>query len=151
MSLLLRIVRKSRWLGNPLWLAAGEMQADPLADLRTSSNSLSVWEVTDDRSNLEDIVVGIASSKDYLANVDYALFEESIVGGLGIQIELTPGTTPHARANPWHRELVRLSARKLVDLAHLMMKKATLERVQENRVGMLVERSGVPVRWNEPD
>ena len=56
--LLLRTVRQNRWLKGEAepFLAADDVPADPVGDLLTQQNLLSVWEVAPDRSNIERIV-----------------------------------------------------------------------------------------------
>ncbi len=48
MTLLLRAIRKGRWLDavGLDWLEEDDVAADPLADLTTRQNTLSVWERT---------------------------------------------------------------------------------------------------------
>lgn len=54
MAFLLRKIRKNRWYKEQIeWLPDGELQADPLSDLGTKSNELSVYHVVIDESNLE--------------------------------------------------------------------------------------------------
>ena len=119
MSLLLRKIRRLRWIGEntPHWVSSDDLPAAPLTDLNAVDNTLSVWSVTEDRSNLEDVLAALASNCDNLTHIDYALFSEKAVAESGLSLRRTEGGTPHSRANGWHREIVQVTAKKLVALA----------------------------------
>jgi len=102
------------------WLSRGEIPADPLADLSTTSNELSTWHIEDDLSNLERVIVAIAGTWDRIEHFDYALFDQRLVGELNIEMRQTMGETPDAQANHWHRDLVHLSAQRLTELARVI-------------------------------
>lgn len=120
MPFVLRKIRQSRWFRHEehTWLEEDEVQADTLLDLRTEDNALSVWLVEDDRSNLDRVVAALASACDKLQNLDYILFESTILPEIGINIEKSDGITPDEEANhSWHRNLIELSAQDLTTLA----------------------------------
>lgn len=141
MPLLLRKIRKSRWYKNDSmpWLKENEIQADPLGDLVTSGNTLSVWLVEDDESNLEQVIVALASSCDNVSNLDYALINVDLLLNVGIKIEAKEGLTPYSRANPWHRDLVELTTNKLFKLAEAMFVHSDRKRVAEKIVLNLIK------------
>lgn len=120
---ILRKIRKSKWYKHERvpWLAEGELQADALGDLQTSNNELSVWQVEDDRSNLERIITALAANSDHISNLDYALFDAQVLLELNIQSKHSRGNTPDEEANVWHLDLIQLSAQKLMKLAKAIM------------------------------
>lgn len=140
MPLLLRKIRKSKWYKNDSvpWLGEEEIQADALGDLVTSSNTLSVWLVEDDKSNLEQVIAALASSCDNLSNLDYALLNVDLLLNVGIKIESKEGLTPYSRANQWHRDLVELTTSKLFKLAEDMFIHSDRKRVAEKTVLNLI-------------
>ena len=81
MPLLLRKVRSSRWYSREKcpWLEAGELQADPLGDLQTMGNALSVWRIENDESNLRNIILALVRSCDHPQNIDYILFNQCVL------------------------------------------------------------------------
>lgn len=108
------------------WFAATQapndpLPADPLADLNTKENVLSVWELPDDRSNLEDIVTAIAANKN-IKEIDVALIEKSLISQLGIEILETEGNTPITEVRPTHRDLAKLGAQDLIEIADVIRK-----------------------------
>lgn len=114
----LRHVRKSKWYrhaGVP-WLLPNELQADALGDVSTQDNTLSVWYVDDAATNLDQVLTAIASTRSVPSNLDYVLLDESIITQLGIEVVDDPAATPFPSANNWHRNLVHLTRRKLLDL-----------------------------------
>src|SRR5882672_947819 len=105
MPLLLRTVRENRWYKSEAapWLETGDVPADPLGDLATSQNRLSVWEVADDRSNVERIVRAVAIGRDKIAAMGYVLFDSELLPAVGIRTEVEGGGTADEAANAWHR------------------------------------------------
>jgi hypothetical protein len=75
---LLRSIRKAKWHKNPdlSWLSQDELQADAMQDLRTDSNTISVWHILDDQSNKERIVAALAAARQFAVQFDYFLLEE---------------------------------------------------------------------------
>lgn len=140
MSFLLRKIRKNKWYKTEdiAWLLPGEFQSDPLGDLATTENKLSVYCVEDDCSNLERVVSALAANCDKIANFDCILFEKTILNNIGIKSVPTKGDTPDEIVNNCHLDLVELSAFKLVDLAKQALNKGRVERFLSQRVTELL-------------
>jgi hypothetical protein len=137
MAFLLRIVTKPKWVA-PEWMAAGEVPADALTDLRSNNNELSVWGVESDTSNLNTALVAAASGRSRLDKLDYALLDEAILSAIPIKCVGSEGNTPHHTANTtMHRDLIELTAQKVVHLAREMMP-LTLVRVPQKQVKHLL-------------
>lgn len=144
MPLFLRVIRKNRWYTTSEavpWLLEGEIQADPLGDLATRNNTLSVWYIEDGSSNLEQVITALASSRDSISNLDYAMFDAELLVQTGIKIEINQGVTPYEAANIWHRDLIELSATKLVRLAENMLAYSKRERFSEKKVLGLIREA----------
>jgi hypothetical protein len=140
MPLLLRNVRENRWhkSGAAPWLAKGDVPADPLGDLATKENRLSVWEVAVDRSNVERIVRALAVNRDRIADMGYVLFDSSLLATAGINTVAENGMTPDEGANNWHRDLIDLSGNKLVILTKLILENGESGTVLKKRLEELV-------------
>jgi len=131
-SFLLVLIRKAKWYRTEAtaFLAAGDISADCLSDLRTTGNELSAWYVEDNKSNLTRILTALGAGRDDLVHVDYLIFDHSVPTTLGIKLRKTGGLTPDKGANAaWHYDLIELSARKLVELAVAIFEGATKERI----------------------
>jgi len=142
-SFILRKVRFNRWYPREryTWLADGELQADPLGDLQTTQNALSVWYVEDDESNLDQVVTALAANCEHLAHLDYILFDGRIVSELNIDIADSKAKTPDREADQWHCDLLRLSAQKLVQLAGMVIDDAEPQRVTLKQVRELIRQA----------
>jgi hypothetical protein len=141
MPFFLRTIRKARWYNveGVSWLEKGDIQADPLADLNTKGNELSVWLVENDRSNLEQVVTALAATRTDISNLDYALLDVRLLPELNIKVRHTTGGTPDEKANAsWHRDLVELSAFKVVELARVILAKAERKRIPETEIRRLI-------------
>jgi len=141
MPFILRTIRKARWykIEDVSWLEKGDVPADPLADLNTKANELSVWLIEDDRSNLNQVVTALAATRTHISNLDYALLDLQLLPELNIKVRHTTGGTPDEKANvSWHRDLVELSAFKVVELAKSILAKAERKRVPETEIRRLI-------------
>jgi hypothetical protein len=142
MPLLLKI-RKAKWYKNDNvpWLPENEIQADAVGDLRTTDNALSVWYILDRKENLEQVITALASTRDTISNLDYALFEDYVIAELGIRMKNTAGTTPAPNANSWHRDLIELTASKLINLANAIMAEAEKSRFSRMAIRELIRNA----------
>jgi hypothetical protein len=140
---MLRKIRQARWYKvEGAWLAADDIPADPLSDLATKDNQLSVWYIEDDRPNLERVIGALAAGGTDLANVDYALLDYRLLSDLHIKIASTRGGTPDEEVNAsWHRDLIELSAGKLVALATAIFTHAEKQRMPKIRVHQLIAQA----------
>jgi quercetin dioxygenase-like cupin family protein len=145
MPYLLRKIRKARW-SPELREEFGPFEehdcpADCVADLGTSGCRLSLWEIHDDRSNLGEVIVALAANTDRLSNLDYALIPREKIEEIAL-LEVTEGQTAHIQANQkWHRDLVGLSGRRLIDVASLIFSTAERRRVLEKDVSHMVQEA----------
>ena len=120
----------------------GDVQADALYDLRTSSNTLSVWMIEENLANLNRVIAALAAGRETVDKLDYALIERQSLDQLGIEVVKAKGGSYDDQANAlWHQDLRGLSGAKLVDLAYLIQEKAELGRVQKKKVAALIVTS----------
>ena len=117
----LRTIKKTYWYKSKelnLWLGENEIPADSLHDISTKSNKLSVWQVEENKSNLNDIIIAIATNRSCITNFDYVLIDSNILSDFNIECEKIEGASKYNRANKlWHYDLIKLSAEKLLILA----------------------------------
>lgn len=139
MPYLLRQIKKPRWHEQP-WLGRNEAPADSLRDL--ADNSLSVWHIDDDKSNLSHVVSAIAAGRQTIDKLDYACFPPDRLEQITISVVKTEGKTFSKDANAsWHRELVQLSANKAAGLANIMKEYGTRDRLLEDEVVSLIQEA----------
>jgi hypothetical protein len=119
-----------------------QIRKDPLLDLVPDDNTLSVWYIEDDRSNLEQVSVALASLRTHLSNFDYALVDEQILSALDIKVVQKDGKTLDREANTrWHRDLVELSDSKLIDLVRAIAEKGETARIPEKKMAFLIQEA----------
>lgn len=139
MAYFLRPLKQGRWLAEHEWLSGGDVAADSLLDLLTAENRLSVWEIDDECTNLNDVIAAIASTRHNIVNFDYVLIPGSVLERLKIEVESTIGTTGAAGINGCHRDLVKISARVLAALACAVRAEGGFNRVPQREVARLVK------------
>jgi hypothetical protein len=139
MPLLLRTVKQHRWHKEAAapFLANDDVPADPVQDLRTTKNLLSVYEVAPDGPNIERIVRAVAIGGDNIANMGYVVFDSGLLPAASIEIRESKGTTPDEGANAWHRDLV-VSGNKLVALTKAILRHGESGAVLTVRLRQLV-------------
>ena len=109
-------------MDTPSWLAPGHIAADCLTDLRTSGNKLSIWFLPDDQGFALRIAVAMAAMRDRIDTFDYAIFDAALLGESGFEVEESAGGTPDAEVNTHHRDIIKLSAARLLELAIAMVR-----------------------------
>jgi len=133
---------KNRWYRSspPAWLPPNEIPAEPLADLVPKSGpNISIWQIEDDRSNLKRVAAAIASGRERVDKFDYAVFPQELVVLSGLPVTQSPGKTPDDFANTnWHRDLIEVTADKLVRLAKEMYVKAEISRILPMEIRQLI-------------
>ncbi len=128
------------------WLQAGDVPADPLDNLATDQNKLSVYEVTGDQSQIERIAAAFAagSNDDKPKEFEFILFNQEILPELAIRLDSSePGVTGDSEVDSWHRDLVELSADKLASLAKRLVPTAEPRIVMGKQVSAALEESVV--------
>jgi len=138
---LLRKVDKQRhWFRTDaqVHLDAGDVPADPLGDLRTSDNKLSVYQVDEDRSNIERIARALACGRQHLDDVGYVLFDVSVLEKASIDLCLIDGTTHDSAVNKCHADLINLTGNKLVTLARHILLEGESDIILKKRIVDLV-------------
>ena len=116
MTQILRLVRQTRWdirEGHD-WLSPGDIPAAPLADFtNTSRHSLSVWLVESEES-VSRVVGALAASRERIDVLDYVLFPQDYLKAAELELNEVPGNTPDHGVNRFHRDLIQVSADKVV-------------------------------------
>ncbi|MCG3117208.1 MAG: hypothetical protein LLH30_16180 [Candidatus Manganitrophus sp. SA1] len=124
MPLLLRKIKKTRWAKiKASWLGADDVHADSVSDLQTKGNTLSVWQIDDDKSNLNQILTALAArfQKVPIGHLEYVLFDQNLLSEIDIKFNQSKAETPDDRANVCHYNLIELSGAKLNRLAKIII------------------------------
>lgn len=140
MAFLARGIDQKRWYA-AIGATADPLPADPLGDLKTTNDMLSVWEVPVNLSNLEDIVTGIAAKRQAIEAFDIAWIDEADVSALGVEIQTSPGDSLLAHVNGDHRHLVDLKAETLVAIADRIRHTQNFRDFSKREIGELMARA----------
>jgi len=144
MSTLLRKLDKKIWLDRQVAERLGSLQADALKNFKTTENKLSVFlsdDVEPDR-----ILTAIASSRDKVAEIDYAVFDDKVLKQAAIKSEKTKGETPDDVVNMHHIDLIDLTAQQIHDLASFIQNYGVLQRHSKKSVVKLLNQAIVDGR-----
>jgi hypothetical protein len=129
------MINKRKWdrLNVP-WLKPNQIQADPLGDLRINEGTLSVWQIEDDRANLDLVITALAATRQNFDKFEYGLFDQEIVTYLGLKVRISSGNTPIDAANDWHRDLIQLTADQALSLVKSMFDTLEKHRLYDDEV-----------------
>ena len=108
------MTRVSRKYSKAKWdmsaeLAVNSVSADAITtDLKTTGNTLSLWVCTNE-SELESVVVALASGSDRLDKLDIAWMDLAQLEDQGLVVKATQGATPVVDFRDRHRDVVDLN------------------------------------------
>lgn len=123
------------------FIAVGEIQADAVTDLRTSENSLSIYIVPSEEA-VERVIVALASTRNKFENIDFATLKYDDFQVLQTEynfiLESVPRKTPDELVNSWHKELIELTDRKIVELAKAIIITGQKERILGEKIKKLI-------------
>ena len=123
--MLLRMVSaQSKWDGSKdVNRDDGFICGDAISDLRTTSNTLSVWKA-DTQQDIEDAIVALALGRDKVQTLNYLLIDESELERMEIQISSDvlgdiKGLDEQIRKK--HRDLIEMDYWRIGYLAEYMI------------------------------
>jgi hypothetical protein len=147
MPLVLRKIRKTRWdkelIKQEKWLGPEEIPSDPLGDLTTTNNQVSIWELDESKSNLDRLIAAIASNGDHVANFDFVIFsiDHRTIEEMGIELSRSIGKCPDKEIANFHRDMGKFSGSKLVNFVKWILENGETERYQVKKVSKLIANS----------
>jgi len=140
----MRRVKQPKWYSEAVhpWLERSDIPADPLTDLQTRQNSLSIYLIKDDKSNLDQVVTAMSATRDSPQNFDYLLFDMEILSQVNIEVRESEGKTPDNEVNGWHRDLIEISGNRLLMLVRQVLESDyETDRYLKKQIKELVTRS----------
>lgn len=113
------------------WLQQNELPSCVVRDLRADNNALSLWEISDDQSNLLDIIAAFVSSSSHglKDNFDYALLSSNYLDDISFTPIKSSGNTPYTIFNHYHCDIPNLSLNQVVYFAYLLSRHGIFERI----------------------
>jgi hypothetical protein len=135
-----------------VWLQFNEIPADPLSDLNTKKNELSIY-LLNKESELDRCIAAFAThrSKGEIRKIDYVIFEEQILIDLDIKYRQKDAINLiDKKITKLHWNLYELSSQKLVRLAMKIMNKNESDVYDKYQVRDLIQDS-IEYGWIEID
>jgi len=108
----------------PHWIAKqDDINAAPLCIHRNiHTNTVSVYELSDaDQITPARVAAALAAKRPKPQSTGCVIVDDTAVRNLGVEIEKTPGTTIDAELNKAHRDLAKLTGKRLVDITRLLL------------------------------
>ena len=136
MSLLLRRIKYERWY-QALQSVTQPLPADPLSDLCTEGNDLSLWAVQEDQSNLNQVITAMAAQAGTVRNIDVVLIQARQLEPHW-EIDEAEGRTPLAPAKAYHRNVVGLAAVDMPRIAELIRQHGDFQEFSDHDVRNLI-------------
>lgn len=122
------------------WLSDEDIRADALKSFKSDHNTLSVY-VYEDVTHIKRIIGAFCAARDNVSKLDYALFDESLLNDIKVLQEATPAiNVPDSEVANWHRDLVKLSGTKVLELAKIIKQKGEIKRAQDVEVGKAINK-----------
>ena len=138
-----KVDRKHNWHDprwDEPWLGINDLRADALRDLQTEENKLSIWEMNDDIP-LSRVLAAVAASREFVAKLDFIVFEFGILDELKMERERVSGNTHDVGVNDRHIDLIHLSARKLSEFGARIRAAGKADRYYPKSVAPLIQDS----------
>ena len=122
------------------WLLDDDIRSDALKGLKSDKNALSVYIVEDD-AHIERVIGAFCAARDKVKNLDYAIFDESLLADISILQDTNPAiNVPDSEVTNWHRDLIKLTGAKVLGLAGVIKSKGEIKRTQAVAVGKAINK-----------
>ena len=136
MPLLVRKISKSKWFQKDIE-NTDEVSADAItSDLRTTLNTLSVWEISNE-AELDEAVLAIVSAQDSLETIDVIVLDSDKIDEYDIEIVATPGRTPIKELEKNHRDLEDITFTKLGHIKNHIVQRIRAKYLKRYTAGTL--------------
>jgi len=122
--------------GDPEWVGTNDGPGDLIAHFVPKENRLSVYAVTENQ--IARVCAAFAANRQNVQHVHYSVIDIALVQANSFALETEPGDCPDAEVNEWHRDIVKLSVRRLADLALLFRESGIRKRVLHKEIGKLI-------------
>lgn len=140
--LLARKITRAKWQPKS-GIGGGKIPADAVtADLRTQSNSLSLWECGGaTQEDVEAVALALAVAGDRIDKIEIVWFSDDELRAGGVRISQTPGRAPIAEMSRRHYDAQNLDYEQLGVIADCVAKALSndqYKRFTQRRVRDLV-------------
>lgn len=130
------------------WLEKNDIAADAVTDLETRENDLSIFVINDDLSQLDRCLSALAANRMRLKPLDYILFDTRVIDQLQLETNDLEGNLRDKEVNKLHRNIIKLSANKLIKLSNIIMDSCIPNRILDDQVADIIVNS-ITNKWIE--
>lgn len=126
------------------WLQEDEIPADPLSDLHTKNNTLSIFLIDENKTDLERCIAAYATckSRGELREIDYLIFDEKLIKEVGITYrQQDDNNIIDEKIRKSHWNLYEVSSQKLVALANKVIVANNVDTLSIDQVCNLINDS----------
>lgn len=88
-----------------LWDEKCELDAVSISDLKTNGNDISVWQVANDESNIGDIALAIALTRDRIQDFYAVVLKDEDIFTKELQMNPLPGETKYENLRNEHNNI----------------------------------------------
>ena len=88
-----------------VWDEKCELDAVSISDLKTDDNDISVWQVASDESNIRDIALAIALTRDRIQDFYAVILKDSDISTKTLQMNPLPGETKYENLRNEHNNI----------------------------------------------
>lgn len=122
MNMLARKISRAKWEPKE-YLVASEIRADAISGcLRTTGDTLSWWQCTDDEKDIDEVALALAAGPkfDTFDTIYVVRLPEAVLANAGLASESSEGETAVKDLRSRHKDLVRLDVERLVEVARIL-------------------------------
>lgn len=122
------------------WLHPNEVRADTFKCLKSDKNRLSIY-VINDESELQRLLAAVASNRNNVQHLDYALFDFALLDKYAIEYIDEPGVLPDDLVCNWHKDIIQLDGSTLHKLAKVIYEHSEPVRALDKKIAKAIQFS----------
>ncbi len=112
-----RKISRPKWEVKP-FMNPDEISADAITScLRTTNNTLSLWECSTREDHISEVILAIVTSMDRIDRIHIILLRRDELEADGLTLISNPGNTPIVDLRDRHVDVVNLEMKKLCSIA----------------------------------
>jgi hypothetical protein len=144
MEFMIRKIDGSKWLKYDITQGIDSVSADLITkDLKTESNTLSLWCPDDDSEPcIEDAVLALAcsSKSKSIDSIDIIKIDKKAIENKGLSLKKTEGNTCYHHYKNKHYDLINLTYKSLGYFTELIVEnKSSIRRIKRNELVSIIK------------
>ena len=112
-------IARAKWYSKE-YLQEDDIGADAITSLRTSGDTLSMWRCNADKETIQEVALALVSNGDNFDTINIVFIPCVEIECLDIEMQNTPGVTPHKSISDRHVDLVHLNIARLTYISQAL-------------------------------